>query len=390
METENHDELSAERSAKPLTLDNHKAQLHNDGTGEVSGLLVHTREPRIRKLTEKGAAYQIDACIKNFKSALRSHKHTCEMYKRVLESKNYDSAKLIEACGVLENSVTEISVAYYELGKLSEETQNEFRLKFEQITTTNRDLLYKITHSLRVIENINANEHTASGHHKTQSHHRSESKSGKSGSSRSSRSKGHSGSSTSSHSSRSKSSKSSVASMKLQAAAKAAALHARLEFHDVEAEHKSKLSKLTLMRDIAVEEAKLKVISNINETDNVLNQNSNSSNSPIGGGFNAMAPGPSVSIPVSFPIDTPAVKSSTAMPVNPLTPPASKRVTTLPVTTGIKTNASTSFKTAARDHVQFPAPGHLFGTQTVCVYHILCDGPDTASWLALIHKPPSC
>jgi hypothetical protein len=246
----NDSDHKVEKDTEPFT---------DQATSKVSGT-YYTRESRVRHLTEKGLAYHIEVTAKQLKTALHNHKRSCEHYEKVLDSKDYNAAKLLEARGSLESLVDQFSELFHKLGSLSSDKQNEFQLTFHERIGINRDLLVKITHALRVIENLNRN--TASGHRS--SSHKSESKSGSSHS----RSKTHSGSSSTSRSRRSKASGSSVTSMKLEAAAKAAALKAKLQYHDVEVEHKAQLdghkaqlAKLSLLRDIAVEEAKLRIIS---------------------------------------------------------------------------------------------------------------------------------
>ena len=272
---------------------------------EVSGV-IHTRASEgVRKLSEKGIIYQSELCTKRLKAALQKHKKLFNDIGSALENKINDAQTLLDFNIALENVVTEISTEFHELGTLSQELQDEYRLKFEQVTQENRDIRSKVTHALRVIENVKQvpgghssqpsrkSESHRSTSHKDGSHrsksHRSDSGSHKSGSHRrdsgSHKSRSHksdSGSSRSasgslskggsSHATSSRSARSSVASMKLEAAAKAAILKVKLEFHDAEAEQKgrldkqkSDLNKLALIRDIAVEEAKLKAISSFSE-----------------------------------------------------------------------------------------------------------------------------
>ena len=235
---------------------------------EVSGISVHTRD---RKLTEKGLAYQIDVSTKKLRSALLKHKQSCGTYESVLESGVYSSANLIQATDAIELAVNDVSMTFHELGHWSLEVQNEFRLKFEETMGINRNLRSKLANALRVIEHVDANKQSNPDHHGAHSEHKSHSKhKSHSRLSRSSGSKGHSGSKGSSHSSKSRSSGNFKEVMKLEAAAKAAALKAKLEFHEAEVKHQSELQKLKLMRDIAVEEAKLYVISQHQPVSNVL------------------------------------------------------------------------------------------------------------------------
>ena len=238
------------------TLEDNSLLDAGEATDKVSGSLSHNRvSTRNRTYTEKGLEYHIGVLVNKMKATLRGHEQLGKKCEQMIDNNEYVPSKLLDLRFDLEQAIGEVSAAFYELGNFSVEKQNEFQVKFDHCTGVNRLLLGKVNQALRIIESVNANISTASDHHSDKHKHESKSRRSKSSHSK----KSHS--SRSSESSRSKSSRHSVISLTIEAASKAAALKARLDFHEAEAESKVKLEKLSLLRDIAVEEAKLKAIS---------------------------------------------------------------------------------------------------------------------------------
>ena len=216
---------------------------------EVGGPFL-PRSDRSRKLTEKGLQYQIELSVKRVRVALTSHAECCKRCELYLTESDINLDCLYEYRDKLESDMLYVTEAYYGLGRLSDDERKTFDSRFHDCSSANRQTLLKLTQAIRRAEYPNS----CASSHGSHSMHSKDTR--RSHASRCSNSQCQSH--VSAHSKHS-----SVSSIKIAAAAKAAELRAKLKYLDEENEHKLKLERLSIMKDIEVQEAQIQVMKEI-------------------------------------------------------------------------------------------------------------------------------
>jgi len=149
----------------------------------------------------------------------------------MLENSSCDFSRLSWHRNTLEIAMSDVSSAFYDIIDLSPDRHEDFIGHLNDCESETRIVLHDITQALRLLEDVRSRKSESSGKsHKSRSSH---------GSNRSS---------------------SSAATIKAQAAAKAAALKAQLKYFDEETQQQAKLDKLRMLRDLEMEEAKVKAV----------------------------------------------------------------------------------------------------------------------------------
>ena len=228
-------------------------------------------EKRVRTLTEKGLQYQIESKTVGFKSAVKTHRTTITKCRNYLENCVVDIQSLTKFLCTLEHAIDDVADSYYRMGEIDQSLCTQFEEDFKDCKQTNLALRGELSQALRK-EEVDAASHRSRSNRSDHSNHSSRSKQSRTSHHSRSETSHHSRSETSHHnrSDASYRSRSSIASMKAEAAAKAAALKAKLQYLEEESQHKIeleevnyKIKKLATLRDIAVEEAKLQAIDNV-------------------------------------------------------------------------------------------------------------------------------
>lgn len=183
-----------------------------------------------------GYKYNLDLAERNYRSAVKSHGQLISRCLDILEEGS-DSIGLVGLRDKLETAMYKVSQSFYRLT-----TPKQCIDEFRHCEVQTQSIMQGFTLAIR------------------------SSKSNASHRSYRSRSSSHSSHGNSSRGSKHPSSKhSSSASMKAEAAVKAATLRTQLKFHDAEAEQMTQLSKLRLLRDLQVEEAKMAALQAVEE-----------------------------------------------------------------------------------------------------------------------------
>ena len=189
---------------------------------------------RTKTLTDKGYQYQKERSLQVFKSALSNHKRHVTLCEKLLKEGSFDVTILTNSRNHLEKSIVALSDAFHKVVEIDPQMYVQFIDIVNERETINLQTLHDITRCLRYIDT----EHITTF----------------SQTSKISKSKSKSSHSKSSNSSRSHSS---ATVMRAEAIANAAALKTHLKYFNEETEQKVRLEKLTMMKRLAVEEAKI-------------------------------------------------------------------------------------------------------------------------------------
>ena len=227
-----------------------REKLGHDASGAIGGVTQDgqsaneptdtqiRRSGRIRNPTEVGYQSQRQVTIQEFQNAIANHKRSVTLCEKTIKGDNFNVKALTDYRNRLETSIVQVSEAFHKMVEISPERYEQYIDLVNERETVNLQMLHDVTNCLRFVD-VN---HVTALSEKTALK-----------SSKSSMSKSVTCTQRSGHSSRSKSSHTSTTVLK----ANVAALKAQLHFYDKEAEHKAQLERLQMLRNIAVEEAKI-------------------------------------------------------------------------------------------------------------------------------------
>ena len=184
---------------------------------------------RDRKLTEKGHAYQMQMAQREFRLAVSAwRKRASEIECLLVSTEN--ATVLKEQRGSLAECFDRVSIAFNKLDILSDEGQNEFYQKYEEIEHDDHKLTSKIADFIRDIDMEKTASRSRRSYH---SHHTRTSKVSHRSSLRSDNSK------------------------RADVAAEAAALKTQLKYIDCEAQKRAEYERLRTLKELEMAEAKL-------------------------------------------------------------------------------------------------------------------------------------
>ena len=244
----NADNPNMDSVSRFITNDVFIANCDQDRASQVSHFTSSARKSaRNRTLTEKDLSYHVELQCTALKGSIKSFNRLVQTYTDMLNSQNKLNLQgLYDARLKVETSWAKVTDCFNKLGSYSVEHCHEYQVEFDRCSSQNHALLRDITDAIRQLTSgedarslrSNANANSLQGSSKVSS------------ASRFSRS----------GSCRSHGSQRSAKSMVMEAAAKAAELEAKLKFIDEEERHKAALGKLSLMRDLEAERAKINAI----------------------------------------------------------------------------------------------------------------------------------
>ena len=217
----------------------------------VSQFPITTRvSHKHRKLIVKDYEYQVELHAKNLRLAMQAHSNLVQQCRDLLSHTEINLPDLYQYRIRLEDAMLTITDHFNALGKLSLEESKIFESNVDACKIDNRLMLHNVTESIRHIENTKHVHDRPS----CQSRHSSNS-------SRSNPGSVHSSCSSQQHSCASNaSSQKSSRDIILEAATKAAEIQAKLQYIEATEMHRVALEKLSLMKDFAVEKAKIDTI----------------------------------------------------------------------------------------------------------------------------------
>jgi hypothetical protein len=242
-----HSDQQGQHAVGSKTISQEKKRQSLDHTPDGA---VPRRSGRIRKPTESGYQSQHQETLHGFQSAVTSHRRSVTICERTLKDHNHDVKAITDCRNRLETSIVRVSETFHKMVEIDSERYEEFIDLVNERETVNRQILHELTNCLRFIDTdyisaISEKRSNVSGK-RLVSEKVSVVNSGL----------------TKSRTQKSQSSRFSSSSHTAATVLKAnvAALKAKLQFHDKEVEQKAQLAKLKMVRDIAVEEAKIAVL----------------------------------------------------------------------------------------------------------------------------------
>jgi len=212
-------------------------EIQMPNTDTVQDVSIPRRSDRIRKPSEIGYFSQRQETLQVFQAAVSNHRRNVTLCQKTLKDGNFTVKLLTDSRTRLESSIVRVAETFHKMVEVEPERYEKYIDLVNERETVNLQVLHDLTNCLRFVDtdHISAvsekrstvkGSSVKSGLHKSVSH-------------------------KSSHSSRSSHTSTTVLK------ANVAALKAKLHFYDKEAEHKAQLERLKMMRNIAVEEAKI-------------------------------------------------------------------------------------------------------------------------------------